>query len=112
VHVIADSAGSAWTFGASILTFAFPMILFITVAVTLYILYTKPELVPGHWVQGAERSVSYTPMPGKPAGDHGPSAAPAGAAGPTRAEMAGPAASQTTGATGTTADEQAGSEGE
>ena len=46
--VIADSAGGAWTFGGSILTFAFPMILFIVVAGALYVLYTKPEFVPGH----------------------------------------------------------------
>jgi hypothetical protein len=69
VHVIADSAGGAWTFGGSILTFAFPMILFTVVAVALYVLYTKPEFVPGHWVQGAERPVSYTALPGKPTAD-------------------------------------------
>jgi len=44
---MADGAGGAWTFGGSILTFAFPMILFIVVAGALYVLYTKPELVPG-----------------------------------------------------------------
>ena len=43
-----DSAGGAWSFGGSILTFAFPMILFIVVAAALYVLYTKPEFVPGH----------------------------------------------------------------
>ena len=46
--MIADSAGGAWSFGSSILTFAFPMILFIAVAAWLYVTYTKPELVPGH----------------------------------------------------------------
>ena len=46
--MIADPAGSAWTFGGSILTFAFPMLLFIVVACALYVAYTKPELVPGH----------------------------------------------------------------
>ena len=40
--LIAESAGGAWSFGGSILTFAFPMILFIVVAVGLYVLYTKP----------------------------------------------------------------------
>ena len=44
---MADSPGGAWSFGGSILTFAFPMILFIVVAVALYVLYTKPEIVPG-----------------------------------------------------------------
>jgi hypothetical protein len=114
VHVIADSAGGAWTFGGSILTFVFPMILFIVVATTLYVLYTKPEYVPGHWVHGAERSVSYTSMPGRPATDHEFPAAPPGAASPTRAEMAGPAAvvetTGTTGSSGPAADEPAGNE--
>ena len=63
---MADGAGGAWTFGSSILTFAFPMILFIVVAGALYVLYTKPESVPGHHVPGLQRSVSYTPVPGKP----------------------------------------------
>jgi hypothetical protein len=67
VHgVIANPAGSAWSFGGSILTFAFPMILFIVVAATLYVLYTKPEMVPGHRVRPSERPVSYTAVPGSP----------------------------------------------
>jgi hypothetical protein len=65
--VIADPAGSAWTFGGSILTFAFPMILFIVVACALYVAYTKPELVPGHRNPAAQRPVSYTAVPGDPA---------------------------------------------
>jgi len=60
-----DSNVSAWTFGGSILTFAFPMILFIVVAGALYVLYTKPESVPGHRAPGLLRSVSYTAVPGK-----------------------------------------------
>jgi hypothetical protein len=67
VHgLIADGVGGAWTFGGSILTFAFPMILFVVVAGGLYVLYTKPEFVPGHRAPGLERPVSYTPVPGKP----------------------------------------------
>jgi hypothetical protein len=46
--LISAAAGSDWSYGASILTFAFPMILFIAVAGALYVLYTKPHLVPGH----------------------------------------------------------------
>jgi len=70
--VIADPAStSAWSFGGSILTFAFPMILFIVVACALYIAYTKPELVPGHRNPAAQRPVSYTAVPGKPAPAHG-----------------------------------------
>ena len=65
--VIADPAGGAWTFGGSILTFAFPMLLFIVVACALYVAYTKPELVPGHRNPAAQRSVSYTAVPGEPA---------------------------------------------
>ena len=64
---MADSAGGAWSFGSSILTFAFPMILFIVVAVALYVLYTKPEVVPGHRTPSVERPVSYTAIPGSPA---------------------------------------------
>ena len=64
--LIAESAGSAWSFGGSILTFAFPMILFIVVAVALYVLYTKPEVVPGHRTPSTERPVSYTAIPGTP----------------------------------------------
>ena len=70
--LIASSPSGDWTYGAAILTFAFPMILFIVVGSALYILYTKPELVPGHRNPAAERPVTYTAVPGVPA------AAPAG----------------------------------
>ena len=81
--VIADSVGGAWTFGGSILTFAFPMILFIVVAGALYVLYTKPEFVPGHRPDALERPVSYTSVPGKPAASsRGQAVTPAGQAGP------------------------------
>ena len=62
--VIADPAGSAWSFGGSILTFAFPMILSIVVAAALYILYTKPEFVPGHRRPGVERRCPTPRSPG------------------------------------------------
>ena len=65
--MIADPAGSAWTFGGSILTFAFPMLLFIVVACALYVAYTKPELVPGHRNPAAERPMTYTAVAGEPA---------------------------------------------
>ena len=66
--MIADPAStSAWSFGGSILTFVFPMLLFIIVACALYIAYTKPELVPGHRNPAAQRAVSYTAVPGEPA---------------------------------------------
>jgi hypothetical protein len=55
-----------WSFGGSILTFAFPMILFVVVAVALYILYTKPTVVPGHRTSPVQRPVSHTAIPGIP----------------------------------------------
>jgi hypothetical protein len=56
-----------WSFGGSILTFAFPMLLFIAVAAALYVLYTKPAAVPGrHSTSTKEHPVSYTPIPGIP----------------------------------------------
>ena len=96
MHVlIADSAGGAWNFGGSILTFAFPMILFVVVAGTLYVLYTKPELVPGHWVQG-ERPVSYTAVPRLLAGAAATQTAPPAPAATAEAQ---PARSEETGGT-------------
>ena len=88
--LIADSAGGAWTFGGSILSFAFPMILFIVVAGALYVLYTKPEFVPGHRAPGLERPVSYTAVPGKPPADARPSRAAPGQARRGRAPVAPP----------------------
>jgi hypothetical protein len=90
--LMADSAGSAWTFGASILSFAFPMILFIVVASALYVLYTKPEFVPGHPAPGLARPVSYTPVPGPPTISHQTPAAPAASAAETTPPTAGEAA--------------------
>ena len=49
------------------LTFVFPMILFIVVAAALYVLYTKPELIPGHRPGAEHRPASWTPEPGQPA---------------------------------------------
>ena len=109
--LIVASAASAWSFGGSILTFAFPMILFIVVAVGLYVLYTKPELVPGHRAPASEHPVSYTAIPGPAAQTEGGAAAgtnPAPAAqtnpAPAAETSAGPAAE-------TSADEAAGIEG-
>ena len=52
-----------WTYGAAILTFAFPMLLFIAVAGALYVLYTKPHLVPGHRYQLQMRPTTATAVP-------------------------------------------------
>ena len=61
--LIAAGATNGWSLGASILTFAFPMLLFIAVASALYVLFTKPHLVPGHRYHLAGRSsVSTAPV--------------------------------------------------
>ena len=52
-----------WTYGAAILTFAFPMLLFIAVAGALYVLYTKPHLVPGHRYNMQLRPMTATAAP-------------------------------------------------
>ena len=52
---------SAWSIGASILTFAFPMILFLAVAGALFVAYTKPSVVPGHREQTVARPIGFTP---------------------------------------------------
>jgi hypothetical protein len=72
--------GGAWTFGGSILTFLFPMILFVLVATALFVSYTKPEVVPGHWV-ASQRPVSYTAVPRLPEASAAAAAPAAPAAG-------------------------------
>lgn len=57
------AAGSDWTYGASILTFVFPELLFLAVAGALYVLYTKPHLVPGHRYQLQLRPTTATATP-------------------------------------------------
>ena len=59
---------SAWTYGASILTFLFPMLLFVGVATTLYVVFTKPSVVPGHSEPAVARPIGFTPavrLPGR-----------------------------------------------
>jgi hypothetical protein len=90
VHVLSLSGG-AWNFGASIMSFLFPMILFVLVASALYVAYTKLEVVPGHGVGAIERPVSYTAIPRPPetAADRPAApAAPATAAAPAAAAQA------------------------
>jgi len=91
VHVLSLSGG-AWNFGASIMSFLFPLILFTVVASALYVLYTKLEVVPGHWVGAIERSVSYTAIPRPPETAADRPAAPAPAAPPAAPAAAGQAA--------------------
>jgi hypothetical protein len=96
------SGDSAWSYGGSILTFAFPMLLFIGVAVGLYVLYTKPEIVPGHRTPSAERPVSYTAIPGTPTATEA-GGSPASAAGAPAAAPAAPGSPAADG--GTKADD-------
>ena len=84
-------SGDGWSFGGSILTFAFPMLLFIVVAAALYVLYTKPTAVPGHRASTPEHPVSYTAIPGTPTATEA-SGTPAAAPGTPVADDAGVAA--------------------
>ena len=91
---ILASAGSDWSYGGSILTFLFPMILFLAVAGVLWVLYTKPQQVPGRGYLANERSVAATPTvtaAGATAGPGGAGTQPAAAAASASAD--GPAAS-------------------
>jgi hypothetical protein len=106
VQGLIASPSGAWTSGAAVLTAVFPMLLFITVAGALYVLYTKPETVPGHLVRPAERPVSYTAVPGRP--QSAPESARAQSA---RAEGAAPAETSADETAGTSTDEAAGTEG-
>jgi hypothetical protein len=67
VHeLVTASAVMDWSYGASILTFVFPMLLFIAVAAALYVLYTKPHLVPGHHYEIRMRAAAHTVAPMTP----------------------------------------------
>jgi flagellar motor component MotA len=45
--VLAAATGSDWSSGGSLLTFYFPVALFIVVAASLYVVLTRPHAVPG-----------------------------------------------------------------
>jgi len=73
-----------WTLGGSILTFAFPMILFVVAAGALWVLFTRPDAVPWRPGETRFRSVSSSlavrdPQP--PAGGSGDGEADTGAGG-------------------------------
>lgn len=65
--MVLASVDESWSFGGSIMTFLLPMLAFAAVALTLLVLYSKPQLIPGHRTPGAEESVGATRMPGLPA---------------------------------------------
>jgi len=82
--VVASAPASAWSYGGAMLTFLFPMILFFAVAGALYVLYTKPQQVPGSRLGASERPVVGTlsvAAAGSPASAVAPGQAPAGQAG-------------------------------
>lgn len=58
--LIEAAGGSAWSYGGAILTFLFPMILFIIVGTVLYVVYSTPHLVPGHRYLVERRAVTGT----------------------------------------------------
>jgi hypothetical protein len=75
-----DSNISAWTVGAAIWTFAPLYILFLAGAGTLWMLYVKPVVTPGHSSTSRARAVIDTRLPGQPS---------SGVAAPSTAEGAG-----------------------
>jgi hypothetical protein len=83
---------SAWSYGASILSFLFPMILFLVVATSLYVTFTKPSVVPGHREQTVARPIGFTPtvrMPSREQQASGQTAAGPQYAFPSQAGQAG-----------------------
>jgi hypothetical protein len=106
---VLSMSGGAWNFGASILSFLFPMVLFVLVATSLYVLYTAPQEVPGHPAGTIDRPVSYTRIP-RPPEASATAAVPAAASGaattveerPTAAADAPATAEDTVADTGTT----------
>jgi hypothetical protein len=68
-EVITAAPASAWTYGGAILTFVFPMVLFLAVAIGLYVIYTKPSTVPGHREQAVARPIGFTPVARLPRSD-------------------------------------------
>jgi hypothetical protein len=75
--ILATSPSGDWTLAASIMTFAIPVGLFIVVATTLYFLYTRPHVVPGHRdlvLAGAGAATSAPAVPAAPAASAAPAA--------------------------------------
>ena len=64
--MVLASVDEGWSFGGSILTFLVPMLAFVAVALTLLVLYTKPELVPGRSIRDDESPVTANRYPGLP----------------------------------------------
>jgi hypothetical protein len=72
-----DSNISAWSVGGAVFGFAALYVLFIAVAVALYIIYSRPSTIPGHRAGTLKRPVIQTRLPGLPArGPDAPSVSP------------------------------------
>jgi hypothetical protein len=99
---------SAWTYGAAILTFVFPMILFLAVALALYVVFTKPSAVPGHGEEAVERPIGWTPrvrLParGQPATGYAPATGRHSADAPAGSQPTAPGGGQAAGGGGAAA---------
>lgn len=91
---LTGASASAWSYGGAILTFVFPMILFVVVATSLYVVFTKPSVIPGHREQTVARPIGFTPvvrMAGldQPVTGYAPTAGPQYAVAPGGGEAAG-----------------------
>ncbi|GEM_PF-6547641 len=80
MHILA-STGSAWSYGGAVLTFLFPMILFMFIGAALYVVFSMPTRLPGSGIAreraaGATWTVSEAAYQ-RPAG---PATAPGGTA--------------------------------
>jgi hypothetical protein len=58
VHILA-STGSAWSYGGAVLTFLFPMILFMFIGAALYVVFSMPTRLPGSGI-ARERAAGAT----------------------------------------------------
>lgn len=74
--VIAGATGSDWSAGGAILTFYFPVALFVVVAGTLYLLFSRPHRrVPAHHGMAAAQAGAATPERVRPSPASGTPAA-------------------------------------
>lgn len=68
-HILAQGNTSAWSYGGAVLTLLFPVLLFMLVAAWLFVVYNRPQRIPGS--PRRERSAGHTwPVKavGEPAG--------------------------------------------
>lgn len=59
--VLAAATGSDWNAGGSILTFYFPIGLFVVVAAILWLLFTRPHTIPGQRPLALSRTSANVP---------------------------------------------------